>query len=131
MLKDNKRFHKGKAAKWIGSMLLSIISFSFLFLCESTLLKTYAKQLDYIWEYAIRITPYIDGSLEMNYHIEWEVLDSTSEGPLKWVKIGIANEYIENLEALSDNIEKISYYEDDGDYVRLDLDRSYYEGEIV
>ena len=30
-----------------------------------------AKALDKIWDYTINITPYSDGSLSIEYHIEW------------------------------------------------------------
>mgnify|MGYP000314370860 FL=1 len=72
-----------------------------------------------------------DGSAILTYDLDWRVLDSTSEGALSWVKIGIPNEYAEELTALSDSIDEISYYGDGGDYVRLDLDRGYEEGEVV
>lgn len=58
-------------------------------------------------------------------------MDSSSEGPLEWVKIGIPNEYAQDFTALSASINKISYYGSGGDYVRLNLDRSYYAGEVV
>lgn len=91
-----------------------------------------AANLDEIRNYTIEITPYEeDGSLDMTYHITWEVLDSTSEGPMDWVKIGIPNRHVEDIEALSDNIEKISYYNDGGDYIRIDFDQKYYAGDMV
>ena len=37
--------------------------------------------LDYIREYEITVDVNEDGTLTMQYHIAWEVLDSDSEGP--------------------------------------------------
>jgi len=89
------------------------------------------SHLDEIEKYNIKIDVEKDATLDMTYHIEWKVLDSTSEGPLTWVKIGIENQYVDNLKALSDSISAISTMNDGGDYVRLDLDRSYQAGETV
>ena len=45
-----------------------------------------AKALDEIQNYTIKVDPRQDGTLDMKYHIEWRVLDSTTEGPLSWYK---------------------------------------------
>lgn len=90
-----------------------------------------ADGLDEITNYTITVLPRDDGTLDMKYHIEWKVLDSTSEGPLEWVKIGIPNMHVDSIKKLTDNIGKIQYYADGGDYVRIDFKRKYYEGETV
>ena len=87
--------------------------------------------LDQIEQETIEVDVQDDGSAILTYDLDWKVLDSTSEGPLSWVKIGIPNEYVEDLTALSDSIDKISYYGNGGEYVRLDLDREYEAGEVV
>lgn len=90
-----------------------------------------AEPLDEIEQEVIWIEVQKDGSMYITYELNWKVLDSTSEGPLSWVKIGIPNEYVEELKALSGSIEKIQYYRSRGDYVRLDLNREYEAGETV
>lgn len=91
-----------------------------------------AKDLDRINEYIIQVDPnYDDGSLDIKIDVKWTVLDSKSEGPLEWVKIGVPNYHVDNLKTLTNNIKKISYYSDDGAYIRLDLDRKYNQGETV
>lgn len=90
-----------------------------------------ADPLDEIQRETIWIDVQEDGSLDMTYEIDWKVLDSTSDGPLTWVKIGIPNDYVEDPKALSGSIDEINYYESDGDYVRLNLDREYEAGETV
>lgn len=90
-----------------------------------------AKDLDYIHEYTITADVQEDGKVKMKYHIEWEVLDSKSEGPLEWVKIGIANKQVTEIRGLTNNIRKIKYYSDGGSYIRIDFDRKYIAGEIV
>ena len=101
----------------------------FCIMCVPT--HTYARDLDQILDYEIVVDNYDDGSLDIHYHIEWEVLDSTSEGALNWIKVGIPNRYVEEIYPESANISKIGYLRDDGDYVRIDLDRDYHAGEIV
>ena len=66
--------------------------------------------LDQIEQETIEVDVQEDGSAILTYDLDWRVLDSTSEGALSWVKIGIPNEYAEELTALSDSIDEISYY---------------------
>lgn len=87
--------------------------------------------LDEIENYNITVDMQSDGTMDITYHIDWKVLDDTSEGPLSWVKIGIPNRYADNITALGSSIGGIYYYGDGGDYVRIDLDREYYAGEVV
>ena len=116
-----------KRIRHLMYVLLLIVLF---IVCFSINVKA-NSDLDYIHLYEIRVTPQKDGSLNMEYDIVWEVLDSDSEGPLSWVKIGIPNYHVNNLEALSDNIKKIKYYMDDGSFIRIDFKKNYYRGEIV
>lgn len=90
-----------------------------------------AQNLDEIREYQITVSLECDGSFMMHYYIEWEVLDSTADGPLTWVKIGIPNKNVEEITAYSDSIDDIYYYDKGGEYVRIDLDRAYEAGEVV
>jgi hypothetical protein len=90
-----------------------------------------AGDLDRIRYYEVTVDVNEDATLNRVYKIDWEVLDSTTEGPLEWVKIGIPNNRNVSMEALSDNISSIKYLKDDGSYARIDLDRSYRKGEVV
>lgn len=87
--------------------------------------------LDEIQDYVIQIDMREDGTMDIVYHIEWKVLDSTSEGPLEWVKVGCPNLHCDEITAKSDNIKEIGYYADNGAYIRIDFDRKYEAGEIV
>jgi hypothetical protein len=87
---------------------------------------------DEIQSYNITVDVRDDGSLDMNYKISWEVLDSDSEGPREWVKIGVPNKHVDEIKALSDNIQKAYFYEDsDGIFIRIDFTKKYYAGEII
>lgn len=87
--------------------------------------------LDEIELFEITVSPNEDATLEMNYRIRWKVLDSDSEGPLTWVKIGVANRFQKNLTSRSDCISELSYSSDGGAFVEIYFDRDYRAGEIV
>ncbi len=87
--------------------------------------------LDEIQDYIIQVDMRPDGTMDIKYHIEWKVLDSTSEGPLEWVKVGCPNMHVDEITALTENIKEIRYYADNGAYIRVDFDRQYEKGEIV
>ena len=90
-----------------------------------------AKDLDQINEYNITVDPRTNGSLDILYNIKWQVLDSDSEGPLEWVKIGIPNSSVDSIKAVTKNIKSARYYSDSGDYVRIDFKQKYYKDEII
>lgn len=92
---------------------------------------TAAGPLDEIQDYTITVHMRSDGTMDIRYHIEWKVLDDSSEGPLEWVKVGNPNMHVDEITAISDNIKDISYMADNGSYIRVDFDRAYYEDEIV
>ena len=87
--------------------------------------------LDEIVDYEIKVDVNDDATTTMTYHVDWKVLDSTSDGPLTWVKIGIPNKHYLSMEALSDTIDSIKYDSSGGSYARIDLDRAYYADEVV
>ena len=113
-----------------------------LFICVLTFvlslaLLSYRKvdaksDLDEILDYIITVDPdFHDGSLKINIELKWKVLDDKTDGPLSWVKIGVPNFHVDALKAYSSSIKDISYYEDNGAFIRLDLDKKYYQDDIV
>ena len=108
-----------------------LLAFSFIFIASFNQASAYGD-LDYIELYEIKVTPKAeDGSLDIEYHIIWEVLDSSSDGPLEWIKVGIPNYHAKDIVGLSDGIRKIKYYADGGSYIRIDFKKSHYEGEKI
>lgn len=91
----------------------------------------YAKPLDEIVDYQITADVLDDSSVELTYDISWKVLDSKSEGPLSWVRVGIPNKNCNYTLGITDNISSISTDYSGGSYVRIDFDRDYYADEIV
>lgn len=110
-------------------LLFSLLFLFFILAFSNTCM---AKDLDLIHDYIITVDPRTDGTLDMQYHIKWEVLDSTTEGPLSWVKIGIPNANVNGISAISKNISSIRYLDDgSGDYLRIDFANDYEKGDIV
>ena len=107
-----------------------IFTFIFIVICLLNFsTKVKAADLDQILDYVVIVDPRMnDGSLDITYEFTWQVLDSTSEGPLTWVQIGTANEYYDTLEAKSDTIKAISA---SGSYVKIIFDRAYNAGEVI
>ena len=95
--------------------------------------KSYAaKPLDEILNYEITVDVNEDATLTMHYHIDWKVLDSDSEGPLTWVRVGIPNSHYTLCYATSDTIKTIKPQSSGGEYVaRIDFDKKYYKNEVV
>ena len=90
------------------------------------------NDLDVIEDYIVTVEPdFHDGTLKIDVVLNWKVLDDKTDGPLSWIKVGVPNFHVEALKAYTSNIKKIKYYEDDGAYIRIDLDRKYYQDEVV
>lgn len=110
---------------------LSIVILTLLAILGLTSCEQEKKPLDIIENYSIFVHPTEEGNLEMRYKITWRVLDSTEEGPLEWVRIGVPNKYVSNLQALSTAISKVSFDNSNGACIRIDLKKSYEAGETV
>ena len=108
-----------------------IFALCFLLLLPALSTGAQAAELDEILRYEITVDVNDDATVRMVYHIDWKVLDSSSEGPLTWVKIGIPNNHYISLTPRSSAVKKIGYLSDGGSYARVDLDRSYYAGEVA
>ena len=68
-----------------------------------------AANLDEIEKYFITVRLQPDGSADIDYDIHWKVLDSTTAGPLEWVKVGVPNNNIEPV-SHSDTIADLYSY---------------------
>lgn len=110
---------------------LFIVSALFILFIALLCNVSFAKELDLINQYYVRLEPRRDGTVDITYEIEWEVLDSTTDGPLEWVKVGIPNSHVSNIKAMSGNIKKIDFLKDHGSFIRIDFDRPFNKGEIV
>jgi len=89
------------------------------------------KPQDVIHQYNVTVQPLADGSLDIEYRLVWEALDTSEE--LTWVEIGMANEnYSVYPDSLTSNISTYSQHTDE-DYVslRLDFKNAYLGGEVI
>ena len=115
----------------LKKVLLFIITFLFGIIISNTVFA----DTDVINDYTITITPRSNGTLDITYHIEWEVLNSDSVGPLVDLYVGIPNEHVDSLKRLSTNIKQIKYVSSangqKGDYIYLSFTDKYYDGDIV
>ncbi|MGX8716006.1 MAG: hypothetical protein ACSW8A_09680, partial [Lachnospiraceae bacterium] len=88
---------------------------------------SHAEATDRIKDFTITVDVNEDASIQMTYHIDWEVLDD-SIGKLEWIDLGVPNYYHDNITPLSDTIDHI---DDGGSSLSIYLDRPYGEGETV
>lgn len=112
----------------------SIVCLAIVLALGLTSFTTHAKTepLDEIQNYDITVNMRPDGTMDIHYDIEWLVLDSTSQGPLEWVKIGCPNSHVDQIAALTDNVKSAKYMsEDGGSYIRVDFTHKYHAGEVV
>ena len=86
---------------------------------------------DEILNYTVTCDIMDNATVGINYHIEWLVLEDDGVGPLEWVKVGIPNSHTIDYEKRSSTIDSLSEMTDGGYYMRVNLDRKYYEGEVV
>lgn len=92
------------------------------------------RPLDEIQNYEVEVTPLPKGAVEITYRYDWKVLNDTSEGPLEWVKLGMANyDYglVEYGGAITGRHYGIDSFSGDGPYACFDLNRAYYKGETA
>ena len=91
----------------------------------------YAATLDEIQSVTIDADTSADGVVTLRYEIVWKVLDSTSEGPLTWVQIGVPNDAYEITDFGGDAVSAVPYNQADESKVRLDLCKDFLAGETA
>lgn len=92
------------------------------------------RPLDEIQNYEVEVTPLPKGAVEITYRYDWKVLNDSKEGPLEWVKLGMANyDYglVEYGGAITGRHYGSDAYSNDGPYACFDLNRPYYKGETA
>ena len=105
------------------AILFSLLAFLFVFILESS-----AAPLDKIDFYEVSVQPQANGDLLVSYYLRWTVLDSTKEGPLEWVKLGVANP-AHTIENVTGDALKASHMKNS--FIRVDLKRAFHAGETA
>ena len=116
---------KAGRRKWICYFALVAVGLTILVLY----LVGATRSLDRIEAYEVTASPQENGELLITYHLRWRVLDSSSEGPLSWVKIGMANDSF-TVVSYEGDIRAQRQWET-GSYASFDLKKDFYEGETA
>ena len=90
-----------------------------------------AKTLDEILSYVVTADVNDDATVNLQYDVSWKVLDSSSEGPLEWSKIGLPNKHVLSIEPLTSNIKRIEQTSSGGSYANIYFYDKYYAGDVV
>lgn len=69
-----------------------------------------------------------DGTVNLDYHIQWKVLESDGIGPMSWISVGIPNSHVIDAYGTSGIVDSV---EISGSNASVYLDRDYYEGEVA
>ena len=91
-------------------------------------LAPYAEEgdLDYIPRYVVTVDPRQDGTADITYEIDWQVIGGDADDYLTWVKIGLANACVDDMTPLTDTIQDIGYSGDGGSYAKVTFTQRYY-----
>ena len=84
--------------------------------------------LDRIRSYTVTVDPRADGSADITYDIDWEVIGGSAEEPLSWVRIGLANGEVDSFENLTpETVSGVRYSGDGGgSFARVTFKKRYY-----
>ena len=86
---------------------------------------------DYIRNYVVTVDPREDGSADITYDIDWQVIDGDATDYLSWVKIGLANASVDELTPLTDTNADLQYSSDGGSYAKVVFARRYYAPDVA
>lgn len=87
--------------------------------------------MDYIRSYVVIVDPREDGSADITYDIDWQVIDGDKTDYLSWVKIGLANSSVDELTPLTDTISDLQYTSDGGSYAKVVFRHRYYAPDVA
>lgn len=121
-----------RLALWLAALLCCVLTALPAFAADSEL-APYAEDgdMDYIRNYVVTIDLREDGSADITYDIDWQVIDGGLTDYLSWVKIGLANAHVDELTPLTDTISDLQYSDDGGSYAKVVFARRYYSPEIA
>ena len=109
-----------RAVLWAAALCLCVLTALPAFAADKDL-APYAEEgdMDYIRSYVVTVDLRQDGSADITYDIDWQVIDGDATQYLTWVKIGLANSHAEDLTPLTDTIADLQYSDDGGSYAKV------------
>ena len=91
-----------------------------------------AGDYDEITSYVVTVDPRQDGSADITYEIDWNVIGGGSDDYLSWVNIGLANEYADEFVNLTpDTVSDVSLNTDGGSYAKVTFHDRYYAPDVA
>ena len=110
--------------------LLFITTFVILCSCILPAFAADSKPSIEILNYEQQINPRTNYSLDVEYTLKLKVISTDKD--ITWIKIPIPNSSVDDFESISDNIDEIRYYEENGkNYIRVNLSKIYSENDII
>ncbi len=87
-----------------------------------------AGDLDRIDAYTVTVDPRPDGSADITYDIDWQVIGGSADDALSWVRIGLANDEVDEFENLTpDTVSGVRHVSDSsGSFAHVTFVRRYY-----
>lgn len=128
---NHTRFMR-RLAMGLAAVLCCVLTALSAFAADSEL-APYAEDgdMDYIQNYIVTVDLREDGSADITYDIDWQVIDGGLTDYLSWVKIGLANSHVDELTPLTDTISDLQYSDEGGSYAKVVFARRYYSPEIA
>lgn len=125
-------FSVRRAVLWLAALLCCVLTALPVFAVDQGL-APYAEEgdMDYIRDYVVTVDLREDGSADITYDIDWQVIDGDATQYLTWVKIGLANSHVEDLTPLTDTIADLQYSDDGGSYAKVVFARRYYSPAVA
>lgn len=116
----------------LAALLFSVVTAVSAFAADADL-APFAEDgdMDYIRNYIVTVDLREDGSADITYDIDWQVIDGDATQYLSWVKIGLANAHVDTLTPLTDTIADLQYSDDGGSYAKVVFARRYYSPEVA
>ena len=105
--------------------LLFITTLVILYSCLLPAFAADSKSTIEISNYEQHIKPRSDYSLDVEYNLKLKVISTDKD--ITWIKIPIQNSSVDDFNPISDNIDEICYYEENGkDYIRVNFKKTEY-----
>lgn len=112
---------------------LALLLAGLVFLCAFAL-PARADEGDYdrIDQYTVTVEPLADGTADITYEIDWQVLAGGADEYLSWVRVGLANRHVEAFHSLSpDVIQSIELVTNGGAYAQVEFQDRYYAPDVA